>query len=440
VKRVEFVSDRLSYIVLRGRWRNIIVVNVHAPSEERSDESKDSFYEELEQVFDHFPKYHTKILFGDFNAKVGRESIFKPTIGQESFHQDSNDNGVILANFATLKNLVVKSTMFPHRNIHKYTWTSSDGKTHNQIGHILIDRRWHSSVLDMRSFRGAYCDTDHYLVIAKVREILAVGKQAAQKFDRQRCNLRKLNEPEVREQCQTEITNRFAALENLNDDEDVNRTWENIKEYVQTSAKDSLGLQESKQKKPWFDVECLGFLDQRKRAKMQWIQDPSQSNVDNLNNVRREVRRHFRNKKKACLRAKIEELETNSKIQNIRDLYKGIRYSKKGYQPRFNIVKDEKGDLVADSHSIVARWRNYFSKLFSAHGAKDVGQAEIHTAEQLVPEPSASEFELAIENLKSHKSPSIDQIPAELIKAGGRTICLEIHKLITSIWKKEKLP
>ena len=61
VKTVEFVSDRLSYIVLRGHWRNIIVVNVRAPSEEKSDESKDSFNEELEEVFDHFPKYHMKM-------------------------------------------------------------------------------------------------------------------------------------------------------------------------------------------------------------------------------------------------------------------------------------------------------------------------------------------------------------------------------------------
>jgi len=103
-------------------------------------------------------------------------------------------------------------------------------------------------------------------------------------------------------------------------------------------------------------------------------------------------------------------------------------------------VKDEKGDLVADSNSIVARWRNYFSHLFNVNGVKDVRQAEIHTAESLVPEPSAAEVELAIDKLRSHKSPGIDQIPAELIKAGGRTICLEIHKLITSIWKKEKLP
>jgi len=85
-------------------------------------------------------------------------------------------------------------------------------------------------------------------------------------------------------------------------------------------GKESLGLHELKENKPWFDEECLGFLDQRKRAKMQWNLDPSQTNVDILSNERREVSRHFRDKKKAYLRAKIEELETNSKFQNIRDL------------------------------------------------------------------------------------------------------------------------
>jgi len=84
-----------------------------------------------------------KILLGDFNAKMGRENIFKRTIGNESLHQDSNDNGVRIVDFAPSENLVVKSTMFPHRNIHKYTWTTPVGKTDNQIDHILIVRSWH---------------------------------------------------------------------------------------------------------------------------------------------------------------------------------------------------------------------------------------------------------------------------------------------------------
>jgi hypothetical protein len=88
----------------------------------------------------------------------------------------------------------------------------------------------------------------------------------------------------------------------------------------------------------------------------------------------------------------------------------------------------------------MARWRNYFSQILNVHGVSDVRQAEIHTAELLVPEPSALEVELAIEKLKGHKSPGIDQIPVELIKAGGRTIRCAIHKLIISVWNKEELP
>jgi hypothetical protein len=94
---------------------------------------KDRFYEELEHVFDKIHKYHMKIFLGDINAKVGREDFFKPTIGNESLHEISNDKGVrvVLINFTTSKNLIVKSMMFPQRNIHKATWTSPDGKTHN---------------------------------------------------------------------------------------------------------------------------------------------------------------------------------------------------------------------------------------------------------------------------------------------------------------------
>jgi endonuclease/exonuclease/phosphatase family metal-dependent hydrolase len=168
----------------------------------------------LELVFDNSTRYHIQILLGDFNAKVGRENNFKPTIRNESLHQGSNDNGVRVVNFATSKNPVVKSTIFPHQNIHKYTWTSPDRQTHKQIDHALIDRRWHSSILDVRSLRGADCDTDHYLVVAKVRERLAVRKEAGRTFEGGRLFLRKLNDLEVRKQYQKEITNRFAGLEN----------------------------------------------------------------------------------------------------------------------------------------------------------------------------------------------------------------------------------
>jgi hypothetical protein len=88
----------------------------------------------------------------------------------------------------------------------------------------------------------------------------------------------------------------------------------------------------------------------------------------------------------------------------------------------------------------LARWTNYFPQVLNVHGVNDVRQAEIHTAELLVPEPRVSEIQLAIGKIKIHKSPGIDQIPAELIKAGGREISSENHKLIIFICNKEELP
>jgi hypothetical protein len=123
---------------------------------------------------------------------------------------------------------------------------------------------------------------------------------------------------------------------------------------------------------------------------MQWLQDPNQINVINLNNVRREASRHFRYKKKEYLKAKINGRETNSKNKDIRDLYSGISEFTKGCQPRTDVVQDEKGDLVADCHSILARWRNHFFQLLNVHGVNDVRQTVIHTAKPLVPEPSDS--------------------------------------------------
>jgi hypothetical protein len=101
------------------------------------------------------------------------------------------------------------------------------------------------------------------------------------------------------------------------------------------------------------------------------------------------------------------------------------------------LVKDERGDLLVDPHKILNRWKNYFCQLLNVHRTGDFRQTEMHTAEPFVPQSSASESEVPIEKLKRYKSPDIDQIPAELIQAGGETLRSEFHKLIKLIWNKE---
>jgi hypothetical protein len=115
-----------------------------------------------------------------------------------------------------------------------------------------------------------------------------------------------------------------------------------------------------KKHKPWFDEECSKLVDQRKQAKLWWLHDPSEINGDNLNTVRCEVNRYFRNKKREYLKDKINELATNSMNKNIRDLYRGKNEFKRGYRRRNNLVKDENGGLLADFHNILNRLKTYF--------------------------------------------------------------------------------
>jgi hypothetical protein len=118
----------MSHILIRSRWCDIIVLNIHAPTDDKIDDTNDRFYEELERVFEKISKDKIKSMFGDFNAKIDREGIFTPTIRNESLHKItcSNYKGARVVAFAAFKNFIVKSTMFPHHNIHMFAWTSSD--------------------------------------------------------------------------------------------------------------------------------------------------------------------------------------------------------------------------------------------------------------------------------------------------------------------------
>jgi hypothetical protein len=191
--------------------------------------------EELEHVFDKVPKYHMKILL-DFNAKVSREDVFKTKIWNESLHEISNDNGVRVVILPDPKILLSKVQCS-----HIVTFINLLGhflleKMHNPTDHMLIDRRRHSNILDVRSFMAADCDTDHFLVVAKLRVRLAVSKQTTHRVHMEKFNLKKLKEVEVKEQYHVEILKRFLAFKKLKGTEvNINRACKTIRENIKIS-------------------------------------------------------------------------------------------------------------------------------------------------------------------------------------------------------------
>jgi hypothetical protein len=138
------------------------------------------------------------------------------------------------------------------------------------------------------------------------------------------------------------------------------------------------------------------------------------------------------------LKDKFNKIVTNNK--NIGDLYRGTNEFKRGYQPRRNIVKYDNGDLLADSHNILKRWKSYFSRLLNVHRVNNIRQIKIRTAEPLVSDPRSFEVQIAIAKLKKFKSQGSYQFMPELIQAGYEKVRSKIYKLINSILNKEELP
>lgn len=343
------VSERICSIRLKGPLYNYSIISVHSPTEEKNEDIKEEFSDQLETAIMQLPKQDMLILCGDFNAKIGRERMYKPTIGIHSLHNTSNDNGMRLIQLAASNNLLVKSTMFEHKDIHKQTWISNDGITRNQIDHILVDARHASNVLDVRSLRGADADTDHILVRAKVR--MRISNHKNKRAERSsRWEVCKLSDERTKNEFQKQI------LENLPEtygDESVNEIWGKIERSISVAAKEILGPTRKKKHKDWFDGDCRRILEQREKARMLTIQEPNDTNRRYFSEVKRNARILIRTKKRRHEQQILEELETNFRSNQLKEFYKKASEAKSGFRPRTgNILKKDDGTLITNEQEM----------------------------------------------------------------------------------------
>ncbi|XP_043063190.1 craniofacial development protein 2-like [Drosophila yakuba] len=162
------ISDRIMTARFRCRARYIInITQCYAPTEDANDDTKDDFYTALAATLNKLRQGDINILMGDFNAKIGPNNTGLRSVMGQHGTGTRNDNGERLVELCQLFQMVIGGTIFPHKDVHKYSWTSPSGNTRNQIDHICISRKWRHSLLDVRNKRGASIDSDHELVIAE---------------------------------------------------------------------------------------------------------------------------------------------------------------------------------------------------------------------------------------------------------------------------------
>jgi hypothetical protein len=211
------------------------------------------------------------------NATVGKDLMI-PKIGKFGLHDVSNDNGTRLADFSVTRNLVISSTMFPHKKIHKETWVSRDGLTWNQIDHVMIDARHTSSIIDVRSYRGANCDSDHFMVKIKYRQKISILNKSTggrnTRFDTE-----KFKDVSIYKDYQSTIKDHIDR-QSAYDQNDIDQKWTFIKQSIPAAAEETIGSAQPKRRNQWFDEECNNSIKWKNDIRKKMLQRKTRALVD----------------------------------------------------------------------------------------------------------------------------------------------------------------
>ena len=433
------VDERICYLRLKGKFYNTSIICAHAPTEEKEDEIKNSFYDRLDRTFQQIPKHDAVMVMGDFNAKVGQKHV-TPNVGKFSLHEISNENGERLCDFAVAHNLVISSTTFPHKNIHLMTWNSPDGRTHNQIDHILISARHASSIIDVRSQRGADCDSDHFMVRVKYRPKIALFRKSDDHNNHCiKYNIDQFKDPnkinEYRQAVQLNVTELSAGT-----DVDVEQQWSLIKQSIQNAAENVVGTIKNKPRNQWFDSECNDAIEDRNRLRKIMLQRITRSTTEEYKITRRRAKQICRAKKRSFEESMLFDLEEKFGRNESKKFFEGIRKIQRGFIPRTKWCRDNSGNLVTDETEILNLWYDYFKNLLNKNNGSVQQTVTYFGPDLYIPAPDISEVHDIIKKLKNNRAPGDDGINPELIKYASKDLWKSIHKLIVEIWNTETMP
>ncbi|XP_073821416.1 uncharacterized protein [Musca autumnalis] len=345
------VNDR----IITARFYSHIkkfVTKKYVPTEEAEESAKNMFYEQLTTTINGIANRDLLILLGDFNAKIGCENEGLSHIMGKHGMGTRNDNGERLVEFCQATQLVIGGSLFPHKRIHKYTWTSPDGKTQNQIDHICIRKSWRSSLLDVRTKRSADIDSDHELVMATLKVKLKCVRNNNTQRTQRRFDLKLLKNEEKR----LEIANNLRAHTPPNNI----TSWEEACNKLKNIAITHVGYTKKSERKEWISDDTWSLIQERNRIKQQALGDVSKK--DRYKTVAKMVKRSARNDKRIYAEAMAKEAEAAAGSNNMKELYKIIKRYTNNSQIRSQPIRDMNGKLLTNAEEQTKRWKQHFEK------------------------------------------------------------------------------
>ena len=431
------VSNRMITIRVRASPFNITIIQVYAPTSDHDE--LDEFYDQLQTLIDQTPKKDILVIQGDWNAKVGEDAQadWRETCGPYC-NKQTNERGLKLLDFATYNKLVLTNTLGPHKLSRRWTWHSPDGKHHNQIDYILVRKRFRSSIniARTRSFPGADIGSDHDLLMMTIK--LRLRKTNKPRQVRIRFDLEKLKDPSVAQAFEASIGGKFAPLTILGHEEiNLDSLITTFNKAVIDTAGEILGKHRGI-KKPWVTADILDLCDVRRKLKSKRGDHEGAKKYNEINN---RIKKSIKKAKESWLEDQCKEVEKSLNRNDSKRAYQLVKDLTTEKQGRSNTIQDKAGKSLTENRDILNRWTEYCSELYNQETSGDQAVLNVPLTTTEVDHPILrEEVEAAVKALKKGKSAGVDNIPAELVKAGGTPMIDVLTTICNQIWQTGEWP
>ena len=423
------------------------IVQCYAPTNDKTDETKDEFYNQLLDIMSNLGDKNINLIMGDFNAKIGSDNQgYENVMGVHGLGV-MNDNGERFVNACAINNIVIVGSVFTHKRIHKATWVSPDQVTENQIDHIGINKMFRRSLQDVRVKRGADVASDHHLVTARLKFKLR-RNGVEQERQKARYNVDFLKDPSTAEEYKVALANRFKVLQELYDEDEgvnINSQWSHIKDAVNTTCEEIIGRRKPQQK-DWISVETMRKI-QTRRDKKEAV-NSSRTRAAKVTAQKehtaanREVKKSVKTDKRNFVEGLAQEAEKAAASRNMKQLYDTTRKLAGKFKKSERPIRDKNGIVLMGADKQLNRWAEHFEELLNRQVPQN--QPDIQPAETDLPidcnKPTREEIKKAIAHMKNGKVAGPDGIPAEALKADVNTSVEMLYSLFEEIWEKEEIP